>query len=30
MEHLAADHNFILADNAPVLKQLVISAHNTG
>ena len=21
MEHLAADHNFILADNAPVLKQ---------
>ena len=23
MEHLGADHNFILADNAPVLKQEV-------
>ena len=25
----AADHNFILADNTPVLKQQVITAHNT-
>ena len=30
MEHLAADHNCILSDNAPVLKQYVISAHSTG
>ena len=30
MEHLAADHKLILADNAPVLKKYVISAHNTG
>ena len=30
MEHLAADYNFILADNSPVLKHWVISAHNTG